>query len=341
MGNLNNLQSLSLNFCFDLKNLPETLCNLENLTDLNLGFCNSITDLPNMIGNITSLKCLDFQSCISIEALPESISELKNLEKLNAKNCSLKEIPVNLKELKNLQTLELQDNPFTEQQDQEMAKNDIPVIFDYLKRKSAINVFISHAVIDFHEYKIKEFAEYLEQQKEIYQAYFCEEDLVGNIDNFMDETIPECQLVLFIATKKSVFNSVDCAHELELARVIEIQIIPIKGSDLNWSELASIGLSRELGIEFNNEDFGAFCRDVYQYIYDFKRKIDLFDKQQGKMEKLILEYNKVIDEHLNSDVYRESFMTNNAELEILKQNLRSGTIEFSSFLEKLGNFLKK
>ena len=102
----------------------------------------------------------------------------------------------------------------------------------------------------------------------------------------MDEFVPKSQLTLFFATKKSVFNSPDCKHEIELSQAQNLPIIPIKGEDVSWSDLSAIGLDRQLGFEYDPSKFEEFCNKLYQYIVDFKHQIDLIDKIDTEIETL-------------------------------------------------------
>ncbi|KKL08850.1 hypothetical protein LCGC14_2224400, partial [marine sediment metagenome] len=70
-------------------------------------------------------------------------------------------------------------------------------------------------------------------------------------------------------------------------------------------DLAQINLSRELGLEFDKENFDRFCSNLYQYILNFKREIDLMDKgslQKGMTD--IYERFRLILEESFSDVKR-------------------------------------
>jgi hypothetical protein len=98
----------------------------------------------------------------------------------------------------------------------------------------------------------------------------------------MLDTVQKSQLLLFIATKKSVFDSADCRNELELADKFSIPIIPLKGNDVDWADLAELKLSRELGIEFDKTNFDDFCTDLYEYILNFKQEIDLMSEKGRK-----------------------------------------------------------
>ncbi|HDZ19066.1 MAG TPA: TIR domain-containing protein [archaeon] len=177
---------------------------------------------------------------------------------------------------------------------------------DYLRKKATIRVFISHAVIDFEPYRIGDLVEFLENQKEISQVFFCEEDLAGNIDEWMLDAVQKCQLMLFIGTRKSVLNSPDCANELQFADKFSIPVIPIKGYDTDWPDLAEINLSRELGLEFDKENFNEFFINLYQYILNFKQEIDLMDKEgrQKGVTDIYERFRLMLDETIN-DIKRK------------------------------------
>lgn len=346
IGNLKNLRSLDLKNCYKLISLPESIGNLQNLEKLKLYSTEfgkqikTLISLPESIWNLNNLKTLDLSWCKVLTFLPDNIKKLQNLQTLDLSNCGFKKIPTILHHLHKLKILTLDKNPFIPEEER-IADNTIPIILDYLKRKTAIEVFFSHAVVDFKKFKIKMLSDYLEQQKEVYQAYFCEEDLKGNIDDFMNNTIPGCQLLLFFASHDSLYKSIDCYHELELANKNRIPIIPIKGDDVNWSDLAEVGLSRELGLEFNANDFNKFCKDLYQYIVEFKRKIDLIDKDKGIIDKSKLEIYNMINEYLSSPQYNNSYKDNIFDIEALKKQLKDEEISFEAFLIKLINIIKK
>ncbi len=158
-----------------------------------------------------------------------------------------------------------------------MAISSILVVYTQRKygilgRKIRFRVFISHAMADFKEYLIEDLAMYLKNQPGISQVYYCEEDLVGNIDDWMKMTVPRCQILILIATRRSL-NSPDCLKEISLARKHNIQITPILGKDIEWRDLEDLNISRELGRVFNLERFDRLCKDLYNYIIKYKQKL--------------------------------------------------------------------
>ncbi|MFX0095165.1 MAG: TIR domain-containing protein, partial [Candidatus Hodarchaeota archaeon] len=188
-------------------------------------------------------------------------------------------IPTFLWSLKNLSTLDFGGNPLRAE-DESIAQKPPEFILDYLRKKATIRVFISHAMKDYEKYRIKELAQYLEQQEEISEVYICEEHLVGNIDEWMLEMVPQSELLLFIATQKSVFDSPDCRNEIDLANKFSIPAVPLKTVEVDWIDLIELRMARELGKEFKVEHFDTLCQDLYQYIYELKRNINLMERDR-------------------------------------------------------------
>ncbi|MBN1215274.1 MAG: hypothetical protein JXA99_07490 [Candidatus Lokiarchaeota archaeon] len=308
---LPNLRSLIISSCKDEK-LSDSLTELTSLKELVINNCRSLISLPKNIGNLQNLESLIITGNLALESLPESFFNLSNLRTLNLHNNNLKKFPDKLEKLPILEILTLSNNklehlPYSvfkltnlidfaiennplELNDKLISGKTLPEIKEYAKKKMAINIFISHAVADYEPCRLNELGQFLENQLEVDIAYLCERDLSGNIDGFMDKNIPNSQIVLFIGTANSV-NSVDCQYELKLSREYNLQIIPVKAKELDWGDLAKIGLARELGIECdfkNKEGFMNFCEDLYSYIKKLKRQIDLHDKEQGKIDRLTI-----------------------------------------------------
>ena len=138
--------------------------------------------------------------------------------------------------------------------------------------KRGIRVFITHAVDDYGRYRINEIAQFLERQRGIRYVYYCEADLTGNIDAWMQKTVPRCQLLLFMSTEKSL-NSDDCATELSIARETGLTIIPILGVGLSWDDLKKLNVHREIGASFDPMEFEEFCNKLYQQIQIYKKSL--------------------------------------------------------------------
>lgn len=167
----------------------------------------------------------------------------------------------------------------------------VGVIYIVKRRKlkvRGIRVFISHAVDDFNKYRIGEIAKYLESYPEINHVYFCEEDLTGNIDDWMKKTVPRCQLLIFFSTENSL-NSEDCMNELKIARKLNIEITPVLGVNLRWEDLENLNINRELGQEFDPMEFDKFKENIYNYIikfaHDLEKEIIEKTRSKGKIKK--------------------------------------------------------
>ncbi len=288
---------------YGINSLPENFGIFNNLKSLIISR-NRIEKLPESFGELKELEILDLSSN-GLTTLPESFVNLTSINNLNLSNNQFTEIPTQLWALKELTDLDLSNNPLTPEE--LVVSQKVPdLIREYLRVKATIIVFISHAIIDFEPYRIEELVNYLEKQKEISQVFFCESDLAGNIDEWMLNAVQKSQLILFIGTNKSVFNSVDCANELQLADKFSIPVIPLKGKDIDWPDLAEINLSRELGLEYDVDNFDAFCEDVYKYIENFKREINLMEKEERRLGIIDIyeRFRLMLDEKL-SDIIRK------------------------------------
>jgi len=335
IGNLQSLQILNLHDN-QLSTLPKSIGKLNYLQKLNLEG-NQLTSLPESIINLQSLQRLNL-SYNQLFTLPESIGNLNSLQKLDLRDNQLRSLPESMWQLKNLEVIHLLGNPW-EGEWKEMAKRDIPSIFEFCKQRATINIFISHTVNEFALYRIKDLAENLEHQPEINQVYFCEEDLWGNIDAWMEDTVPKSNLLIFIGTQQSIFNSRDCSNELFLARKHNIEVTPIKGIDASWEDLIKVGLSRELGFEFDENDFDKFCEKLYKYICEFKRGMDLLRKETDKIMENKSRLLSLIKDNLDTEVLNKIFSDKLPDFESLETQFRSKKITFIDFWRRLGDLL--
>jgi Leucine-rich repeat (LRR) protein len=293
------LKTLVINNCRSLKKLPENLGNLESLKELQITGNTSLEYLPNSIFDLKDLKTLNLYNN-NLKYFPDKLANFPRLEILTLGNNKLEHMPYSVFKLNNLIDFTIENNPL-ELNDKLISAKTLPEIKEYSKKKMAISVFISHAVADYEPCRLEELGAYLESQLEIDNTYLCERDLSGNIDGFMDKFVPKSQLVLFIATPTSV-NSKDCGYELELSREYAVQVVPIKAKELDWGDLAKISLNRELGMECDfgdDEKFNEFCDNLYDYIKQLKRQIDLHDKEQAKIDRLTVGL-KMIERRIES-----------------------------------------
>lgn len=310
----------------------------KSITELDLSNLNIVT-LPVGFGQLKRLKSLNLMNN-ELTTLPESFGELQGLENLNINNNRFTDLPTPLGKLQKLAKMAYHSNPWTGES-KLMIKNSLPIVLDYCRKRSSIFLFISHAVKDLNKYEIEKIAAYLEAQPEIYKVYYCERDLVGDIDIFMDEKIQICQLLLFIGTNQSVFKSEDCKHEIDVANENDIGIIPIKTSEVKWEDLSRLGLSRELGLEFIIEELEEFLTNLYKYIKQYKRQIDLFDKDQGRIDKIKLEIKTILVNELNSEEFTNFVQNHFDRIEPLLQASRIPSQKNSSVIHQIFDLFKK
>jgi len=106
IGKLQSLEKFELHDCYNISILPECIGDLKNLNDLSLCSLPSLTRLPESIGNLQSLTKFYLNGCENIKALPESIGNLKNLNELTLYNLpSLTRLPDSIGGLQSLKKL--------------------------------------------------------------------------------------------------------------------------------------------------------------------------------------------------------------------------------------------
>jgi len=138
--------------------------------------------------------------------------------------------------------------------------------------KRGVRIFITHAIEDYNRYRIGDIAQFLERQEGIKEVYYCEDDSTGNIDAWMQKTVPRCQLLVFVSTEKSL-DSDDCATELSIAQDTGLTVIPILGVGLSWEDLKKLDVHREVGTEFNPMEFEEFCNSLYLQIQKYIKSL--------------------------------------------------------------------
>ena len=100
-------------------------------------------------------------------------------------------------------------------------------------------------------------------------------------------------------------------------------------------------INRELGLEFNADNFDKFCKDLYHYIYEFKRKVDLIDKEKGKIDKSILDTEKLLVEFLKTPIINDLYKKSFSEIEQLKEDYQQEKLSFPEYLISLLKLLNR
>ncbi|MBD3350722.1 MAG: hypothetical protein GF364_04460, partial [Candidatus Lokiarchaeota archaeon] len=256
----------------------------------------SLRKLPESIGGLKSLKSLNLK-CNDLRDLPRSFAELKNLKKLNLENNTFSKIPLELGHLINLRDLNLSSNQW-KGADEVIAKNVTREIVEWCRKQADINILIIYAIEDSQHFKVARTQSFLENQQEIYQVFYYKLDnqdgKVANedtnntpnnenntlnkgnnsldnvgLENFIRQYLPKTHLALFMASNRSVNESTIAKYQLDKIIEADVDIIPVRASDISWSELEKVGLSRKLGIDFIENDFESVCSSLKNYILQY------------------------------------------------------------------------
>ncbi|KAL3740091.1 hypothetical protein ACJRO7_021380 [Eucalyptus globulus] len=108
VGNLVNLEVLSLESCSNLSNFPNTL-RTKSLQTLDLSGCSKFEKFPDIDGKMEHLKRLDLDR-MAIKELPASIENLVSVERITLAFCkNLVRLSWHIYKLKNLKSLNLSD----------------------------------------------------------------------------------------------------------------------------------------------------------------------------------------------------------------------------------------
>jgi Leucine-rich repeat (LRR) protein len=89
VGQLKQLEFLSLKGLKNIHELPEEICHLSSLQFLDLSHCIKLQSLPSKIGELKNLKYLCLSRCSNLEVIPHEISQLTSLSTLDAQDVRL------------------------------------------------------------------------------------------------------------------------------------------------------------------------------------------------------------------------------------------------------------
>jgi Leucine-rich repeat (LRR) protein len=108
LGNLLGLECFTLDWCYNLRALPESFGKLSALQTLTI-FAPNLEALPDSFGNLSALRTLELADC-DLRALPDSFGELSALKNLYIARCSdLLTLPDSSRNLRALRRLTIED----------------------------------------------------------------------------------------------------------------------------------------------------------------------------------------------------------------------------------------
>ncbi|KAK9950400.1 hypothetical protein M0R45_005893 [Rubus argutus] len=105
---LNKLVELKLGGCWQIKNYPRSSWKLESLTSLNL-WGTKIVNMPTSICKMKFLEQLDLSHCLRLDYFPEILEPMEHLEVLRLSNTQIKQLPESIGNLVGLKLLDLSE----------------------------------------------------------------------------------------------------------------------------------------------------------------------------------------------------------------------------------------
>ncbi|KAI9164930.1 hypothetical protein LWI28_004670 [Acer negundo] len=101
-----NLLEFGIDYCNDLEELPDGLCDIVSLKKLNITNCHNLSTLPEDIGKLVNLEELRLTSCTDLSELPEMVAKLSNLKLLDISGCPcISKLTTQVGKLRSLETL--------------------------------------------------------------------------------------------------------------------------------------------------------------------------------------------------------------------------------------------
>lgn len=95
---------LLLPYCYNLKELPDSIGNLKHLSYLDLSH-SGIKELPDSVCSLSNLQILKLRNCFYLKELPVNLCKLTNLRYLDLVGTQVRKMPMDVGKLKNLQVL--------------------------------------------------------------------------------------------------------------------------------------------------------------------------------------------------------------------------------------------
>ncbi|TFF97194.1 MAG: hypothetical protein EU547_04985 [Promethearchaeota archaeon] len=253
--------------------------------------------------------------------------KLNSLEELSLWGNKFHIIPKVLGKLPKISKISLDNNPLLLDEEKKMVLYT-DLLLEYCRKKLAINVFLSHAVANFDYFNISGIAEFLESKEDINEAFYCQEDLRDHIDVFMNEFIPKSQILIFFASEKSI-KSVDCKHELELAKLHNLPILPVIKESITVSDLSTLNFNYQHKVMYNPETQDV-CKEVLLfYIQTLKYQREEVEKKNAIIRENI---QNTIMNLLDYHMFYDSVENNEKNLLKLFNQFSYGEIDIFQYL---------
>ena len=121
---------------------------------------------------------------------------------------------------------------------------------------------------------------------------------------------------------------------------------------IDWKEIIQINLGSEsergyysLGrkdvIEFNFENYEKFLENLNSAIRKEIKRIDIFEREIARIDKLMINIKKVIQEYLQSNEYKEDIKRNLLKLEEIHHDFSIDNLRDLEFIIKCFQTLSK
>jgi Leucine-rich repeat (LRR) protein len=109
LQNHTELETLSIKYCYDMTELPESIRSLTSLRKLSIFECTTLGLLPDWLGELCSLRSLSVLGTPMMQSLPQSTKHLRSLVALNIWNWdnNLNQLPDVIEHLTSLEVLNL------------------------------------------------------------------------------------------------------------------------------------------------------------------------------------------------------------------------------------------
>ena len=241
--------------------------------------------------------------------------------------------------MKHLHLIEIENNPWNDNW-KEISGLGIDDILMFCRKREPIKILLILARNDETQFNVEELSSFLTIREEISQLTRFNELSVENASS-KSLSLDNVHLVLFYASQDSLFKSTLFKDMIRLVKEKGIQVIPIKGSNVSWGNLAEVELSRELGLEYTKDVFHQFCEDLYAYILDFKHSVDLIDREQGKFDKSLLEFRTIMKEHINKSEFKNLVTQRMDKYTHILNQYKNGEISQEEFVHKFGMCLRE